>query len=299
MPKKKKLRKRSRSATNSIAVTLRRTAVWLITATTSCGFLPASSQPPTASQEHSGSIFATRFSERRQFFAGGITPLVPQAPMQRELCYEAFAILHSGKSKTPVFVAERLNRAMVESANDKRTNNYFADARLPRSERAELSVYKGSGYARGYVAPAGDMPNPTAMAQSFLLANMVPQNPVQNSGAWSKIEQDTRRYALRAKGNVFVITGPVFGPDSQMIGANRVRGPMQLFKLVYDESTGKAWAYWQPNSEDARPGRPSSYDELTRRIGMELLPRQATLSRSRSPVPSLSRARMVYARLSG
>jgi len=222
--------------------------------------------------ERSGPATATQFSGCRQFFAGGVAPSIPQAPMQRELCYEAFAILHSGTSKTPIFVAERLTRASIEDANEKRTNKFFADARLPRSERSELSDYKGSGYARGHMAPAGDMSDPTAMAQSFSLANMVPQNPTQNSGAWSKIEQDTRRYVLRAKGNVFVITGPVFGPDSQTIGANRVRVPTHLFKLVYDESTDKAWAHWQSNSEDVRPGRPISYGELTQRIGMELLP---------------------------
>jgi endonuclease G len=278
MLRKKKSHKRSRAASKGIAVTLRRTAVWLITASaisiqaTSCGFLPTPSQPPRVSQARDGSTAGTRFSECPQFFAGGIAPSIPQGPAQRELCYDAFAILHSGASKTPVFVAELLNRATVEAADEKRTNRFFADARLPRSERAELSDYKGSGYARGHMAPAGDMSNATAMAQSFSLANMVPQNPTQNSGAWSKIEQDTRRYVLRAKGNVFVITGPVFGPDSQTIGANRVRVPTHLFKLVYDESTGKAWAHWQSNSEDARVGRPISYIELTQRIGMELLP---------------------------
>lgn len=192
--------------------------------------------------------------------------------MQRELCYEAFAILHSGTTKTPVFVAERLTRASIEDAAEKRANKFFADARLPRDERAELSDYKGSGYARGHMAPAGDMSNPIAMAQSFSLANMVPQDPAQNSGAWSKIERDTRRYVLRAKGNVFVITGPVFRQDCPTVGANRVRVPAHLFKLVYDESTGKAWAHWQPNSKEARAGRPISYAELTQRVGMELLP---------------------------
>ncbi|MGJ7531362.1 hypothetical protein ACSFB7_37120, partial [Variovorax sp. GB1P17] len=58
----------------------------------------------------------------------------------------------------------------------------------------------------------------------------------------------------------------------QTIGANRVRVPTHLFKLVYDESTGKAWAHWQSNSEEARAGRPMSYGELTQRVGMELLP---------------------------
>ena len=125
--------------------------------------------------------------------------MVPSAPKLRELCYDAFAVLHSGNTHTPVFVAQRLNRQSVQSAqNEKRTDKFFADARLPGSERAELSDYKGSGYSRGHMAPAGDMPSANAMAQSFSLANMVPQNQKQNSGPWAKIEADTRRYVLRA-----------------------------------------------------------------------------------------------------
>ncbi len=101
---------------------------------------------------------------------------------------------------------------------------------------------------------------------------MVPQNPQQNSGPWSKIEQDTRRYVMRAQGDVFVITGPVFEPGSPTIGANQVRVPTHLFKLVYDATTQKAWAHWRANAEDALAGRPISYGELERRIRMELLP---------------------------
>jgi endonuclease G len=101
---------------------------------------------------------------------------------------------------------------------------------------------------------------------------MVPQNQQQNAGPWSKIEQDTRRYALRAKGDVYVITGPVFGPNSPIIGPNRVRVPTHIFKLVYDSTERRAWAHWQPNTDAARAGAPISYDELTQRIGMELLP---------------------------
>lgn len=240
---------------------------------TSCSFLPfdtgstAPAAPPMGHQ-----VQSSRFAACPQFFARGISPAIAPAPLQRELCYEAFAVLHSGQTRTPVFVAQKLNRQAVLDADEKRQNKFFADARLPRTERAELSDYKGSGFARGHMAPAGDMPTPAAMAQSFSLANMVPQNQKQNSGPWAKIEKDTRHYALRAKGDVFVITGPVFDANSIAVGANQVRVPSHLFKLVYDAQTGRSWAHWQQNGDSAKAGPPISYGELVRRTGVEYLP---------------------------
>lgn len=110
------------------------------------------------------------------------------------------------------------------------------------------------------------------MAQSFSLANIVPQNAQHNSGAWAKIEKDTRHYVRRAKGDVYVITGPVFTEDSLRIGNNGVMVPTYLFKLVYDQSTNRAWAHWQQNQEGERVSRPISYEELVKRTGVESLP---------------------------
>lgn len=162
---------------------------------------------------------------------------------------------------------------MVDDADEKRTNRFFADARLRSSERAELSDYKGSGYSRGHMAPAGDMPNATAMAQSFSLANMVPQSQRHNGGVWSKIEKDTRLFAQRAKGDVYVITGPVYLPGNQrFIGTNKVQVPDYLFKLVYDEAGHRAWAHWHANRDDEPGGEPITYRQLVERTGVEFLP---------------------------
>lgn len=237
---------------------------------TSCSFLPIDAGPTAHPEYHQAQ--SARFAACPQFFANGSAPDVAPAPKQRELCYEAFAILHSGETRTPVFVAQRLNRQAILDADERRGDKFFADARLPRAERAELADYKGSGYARGHMAPAGDMPTPAAMAQSFSLANMVPQSQKQNSGPWAKIEKDTRHYALRAKGDVYVITGPVFNVSSGTIGANRVRVPSHLFKLVYDAQTGRAWAHWQANADSTKAGPPISYGELVQRTGLDLLP---------------------------
>ena len=217
-------------------------------------------------------IAAGGFAACPQFFYAGSPPAVQSKPAYRELCFESFAVLHNGDTRTPFYVAERLNKQVMADADEKRTNKFFAEARLPNRERAELKDYAGSGYAKGHMAPAADMPTPTAMAQSFSLANMVPQAPKSNSGAWAKIEKDTRRYVTRAQGDVFVITGPAYGSAYLIIGDNQVRIPQYLYKLVYDPSRNKAWAYWQENKNDARATAPISYQELVRRTGINYLP---------------------------
>lgn len=78
-----------------------------------------------------GAHAAEDFAACPQFFANARPPVVAARPALRTLCYDAFAILHSGESKTPVFVAEKLNRASVADANEKRTNRFFADATCP------------------------------------------------------------------------------------------------------------------------------------------------------------------------
>ena len=219
---------------------------------------------------------AEDFSSCLQFFANAKPPVVAPRPTTRALCYDAFAVLHSGESKTPVFVAEKLNQASVADANEKRTNRFFADARLRSAERATLDDYKNSGYDRGHMAPAGDMPTAQAMAQSFSLANMVPQAPEHNRGVWAKsVEMATRSYVKRATGDVYVITGPVYVPSiaqSPGIGLGQVRVPRYLFKLVYDQSRNRAWAYWHENSDSTRASRPISYADLVKRTGINFLP---------------------------
>lgn len=282
-PKRKKKSSRSPALPRiQVSSSIRRLVITLFTTcvvglqATSCGLSPSAvGAPPAQSTSPSvaGNTAGTGFQDCPQHFAGGQPPLTPAAPKLRALCFDSFATLHSGNTKTPVYVAERLNRQILLAGKGlQRTDKFYAEARLPRSERAELDDYRGSGRSRGHMAPAGDMGTPEAMAQSFSLANMVPQDARQNGGPWAKIEDDTRKYVLRARGDVYVITGPVFEPGARTIGAGRVAVPSHLFKLVYDPATGNSWAHWQANAPDATVGRPISYDEVVQRTGINLLP---------------------------
>lgn len=243
-----------------------------ITLLSACLGNSSSSQASTPATPAARAAASDSFKGCRQFFAAGQPPIIHTQSKLRDLCYDAFAIMHNGNTRTPMYVAQRMNRALVADADEKRTNKFFADARLPRAERAELSDYRNSGYSRGHMAPAADMPTAQAMAQSFSLANMVPQSMKQNSGPWARIEKDTRSYASRAKGDVYIITGPVFDAKPSTVGDNKVAVPSYLYKLVYDASTNRAWAHWQPNRDDARVSKPISYAELVKRTGIEFLP---------------------------
>jgi endonuclease G len=71
---------------------------------------------------------------------------------------------------------------------------------------------------------------------------------------------------------VFVFTGPIFCGRPQTIGPNKVWVPTHLFKLVYDEATGRSWAYVLPNTAQAHVEPPMAYDEFVRQTGWQLLP---------------------------
>jgi endonuclease G len=172
-----------------------------------------------------------------QFSPGGRAPIVANAKMRastQQLCYSDFAVLHSGVTHGPLWSAEHLTAEHMDDARDNtRTNRFFVDKKLPPGDSATLSDYKKSGYDRGHMSPAGDRWDKKGMAESFSLANVVPQNPSNNRRIWSRIEQSVRRL-VEQSGDAYVVTGPLFsGRQLQTIGESRVLVPTQLYKVVY------------------------------------------------------------------
>ncbi|MGJ7579783.1 DNA/RNA non-specific endonuclease [Variovorax sp. RHLX14] len=107
------------------------------------------------------------FAQCLQHFPGFV-PAVALPRRQRALCFDGFAVLYLGESKTPVYAVEKLTLQSVEAAKGiKRMDCFYPEARLPAIESAQLSDFVGSGYDRGHMAPTGDMPNENASAILF------------------------------------------------------------------------------------------------------------------------------------
>lgn len=207
-------------------------------------------------------------------FAGGQAPVaLNQRLLTRsaELCYSAFVIFHSGLTKTPLWAAERLTSDSLLAAKDiEREDEFYPETALPSDERAELFDYARSGFDRGHLAPAADMPDELAMQQSFSLANIIPQTPQSNRYLWKEIEGVVRSIA-KSRGELYVITGPAFlGTTLEALGG-RVAIPTHVFKAIYDPATGEAGAYITTNSDTPEWQR-VSIDQLTAAINIDVFP---------------------------
>ncbi|HEX5670822.1 MAG TPA: DNA/RNA non-specific endonuclease [Sulfuricurvum sp.] len=197
-------------------------------------------------------------------------------PKTKELCYTAFAVMHSGVSHTPLWSAEHLTRESLRK-KIKRSNDFHEEELLDSDERAELRDYSHSGYDRGHMAPSADMPTKLAQHECFTLANMVPQNSDNNRGIWAAIESSTRDLAKDA-GEIYVITGPLFTGASIGRLKGKVLIPTKLYKAIYDPATHKGAAYIVDNS----PGE--GYDvisimELEHMVGIRFFPQMNSSSK--------------------
>lgn len=211
------------------------------------------------------------------------------------LCYRSFALEHSGISRTPIWTAEALDKDILEMAyRVDRIDTFHPEDRLPKDRRATKEDYVGSGYDRGHMVPAADMPTLESQHESFSLANMVPQAGDLNRGAWGDLERDVRKQADLTP--VFVVTGPVFKGKALWLRKNRVLVPSHIYKAMLIPKYG-ATVYVATNQDDAKWSS-MSVDEFARFSGIDPFPALDTEKRKVNiallPLPSYPR--QTYAR---
>ena len=120
-----------------------------------------------------------------------------------------------------------------------RTNDFREDPKI-KTGSAKLSDYKGSGYDRGHLVPAGSMKiNKTSMSESFYTSNMSPQLPGFNRGIWKRLEEKVRYWAA-INDSIFVATGPILDKPLGTIGTNNVTIPRAYYKTLLGYKDGKA-----------------------------------------------------------
>ena len=96
------------------------------------------------------------------------------------------------------------------------------------------------------------------MRDTFNLASTTPMHATlastngNGNGVWTSIEDTIREYSKKSKGpeDIYVYTGSSGGTDT--------KAPTHVWKLVYDSSAKKAWAYWLPNTASSAMYNPEA-----------------------------------------
>ncbi len=129
--------------------------------------------------------------------------------------------------------------------------------------------YEGSGFDRGHLAPAANMPDEQSQYESFSLANVVPQVPANNRGVWARLEKKVRGLA-RMEERLYVISGPVFSREPKRVG-EMVSVPSYLFKVVLISDSISARVFIVENGEAAGVSE-IALDALETMTGLRLFP---------------------------
>lgn len=144
--------------------------------------------------------------------------------------YTGFTLSFNRNNHTPNWVGWELLSSEV-GGKESRSNFFWQDNDIIEcSTRAD---YKSSGYDRGHMIPAADQKwCKQAMHDSFVMANMCPQDGALNSGAWNTLEEKCRLWAKRDSA-IIIVAGPIYNRvDNTFIGDTKVRVPSAFYKVI-------------------------------------------------------------------
>ena len=193
------------------------------------------------------------------------------APSDQIVHHSNYTLNYSELHEQAEWVAYTLSSSDVYGSVG-RTNDFRADPKV-KTGSASLSDYKGSGYDRGHLAPAGDMKSTyTAMSESFYMSNMSPQKPGFNRGIWKKLEGNVRNWASD-NGEIYVVTGPILSGSYPSIGSNQVSIPNYYYKVILDykepEIKGIGFVLPHQKSSSSIQSFAVTIDEVERKTGID------------------------------
>lgn len=165
--------------------------------------------------------------------------------------YSGYVVSYDEAARIPTWVAYELTE---DEANGKvgRSGKSFRPDDTVKAVQADDYDYRGSGWSRGHMAPAGDFKwDDDAMWDTFLYTNCCPQDEKLNNGSWNVLENKVRTWA-RQFGSVYVVTGPIVGQNKNgKIGVHQISVPDAFFKaiLVFRDGACYSIAFVMFNNE--------------------------------------------------
>jgi len=212
-------------------------------------------------------IDGTEYIEPNQRF------YLPSTTTNQIVHHKYYSLSYNEKYEQAEWVAYVLTKTSLRIPNVERAKRFKTDTKV-KSRSAIYYDYKGSGYSRGHLAPAGDMAfSDEAMKESFFMSNMSPQKQAFNGGIWNELENNVRNWAFK-NNKLFIVTGPILDSSiNEFIGKNNVGVPKYFYKIMLDidDPERKAIAFLIPNEKSIKPLKDYvvTVDEIEKLTGID------------------------------
>ena len=191
--------------------------------------------------------------------------------------YNGFVVSYDEALKIPVWVAYELTAEEASGTIGRSGKNFRPDDKA-QVVQADNYDYRGTGWSRGHMAPAGDFKwDDGAMWDTFFYTNCCPQNEKLNNGSWNILENKVRSLA-RQFGRVFVVTGPIVGENKcGKIGPHQVAVPDAFFKALLvlssdDKYHGIAFLMHNNSARQCLSDSCLSINDLEELVGLDFFP---------------------------
>ena len=164
------------------------------------------------------------------------------------ISYSAYEVMYNPEYKIPRWVRYELLASETDGVWSRKGLKFTPDPSISLPQADDYD-YRGSGWSRGHMAPAGDFKwSSTAMEETFYFTNCCPQNQSLNAGQWSTLEKKVRDWANRY-GSLTVYTGPIVLDNTYgTIGYNKVVVPDAFFKAILAGNQAIAFVMYNHNN---------------------------------------------------
>lgn len=213
----------------------------------------------------------------------GLVDYLPTSTTGKIITHNYYSLSYSEKHLQPEWVAYEISRDNVISSKAKRDELRFRpDPNLDKEIAVVSSDYTRSGYDRGHLLPAQDMSfKEEAMAETFYMTNVSPQDKDFNRGVWKSLELQVRDWAKHFD-KLYVVTGPVLTKRAKRIinktskKKKKIPVPHSYYKIVLDfyGTDIKMVGFWLKNVESDAPliAFATSVDDIEEMTGIDFFP---------------------------
>jgi endonuclease G len=166
-------------------------------------------------------------------------------------CRKGYAFGFDTTHHLATWVIYRIRRDRLSPPRLRAPDVWYYDPDISETSQAGEMAYSNNEWDKGHLIPRNDLTwSNDAYNETWLYSVAAPRHASLNRGIWHALEQLTSNAVHNGKAiELYIITGPVFGPNTIKNYRGVVDLPDAFYRIAYDPSNNNIAAWLMPNTQ--------------------------------------------------